>query len=200
MSSTDTLFRPFALKSLSLPNRIVVAPMSRSLAIDGIPGQAQADYYRRRAEGGVGLILSEAAFVDRPSARNESTVPFFHGEKALAGWERVIGDVHAAGGRMGTQFMHAGSVKSTATDWEPDSLPESPSGLLTKDLKRGQAMTEEAIADTVTAFVRAALDAKRLGFDTLELHGAHGYLFDQFFWSETNTRSDRYGGTTFCPC
>jgi 2,4-dienoyl-CoA reductase-like NADH-dependent reductase (Old Yellow Enzyme family) len=124
MSSTETLFRPFSLKSLSVPNRIVMAPMSRSLAFDGIPAQAQADYYRRRAEGGVGLILSEASFIDRPSSRNEATTPFFYGEKAVAGWQQVIDDVHAAGGRMGPQLMHAGSVKSYS-DWEAPLPPES---------------------------------------------------------------------------
>jgi 2,4-dienoyl-CoA reductase-like NADH-dependent reductase (Old Yellow Enzyme family) len=196
MLATDTLFRPFALKSLSVPNRIVMAPMTRSFAIDGIPRQAQADYYRRRAEGGVGLILSEAAMVDRPSAGNEPTVPSFYGKPALAGWRGVIDAVHAAGGRMGPQFMHAGSVKSSAIDWEPAILPESPSGLVTSDIPRGTAMSEEAVADTVAAFAKAAGHAKRLGFDTIEMHGAHGYLIDQFFWSETNRRSDRYGGAT----
>ncbi|MGO7573188.1 12-oxophytodienoate reductase, partial [Rhizobium ruizarguesonis] len=82
------------------------------------------------------------------------------------------------------------------TDWEPDGQIESPSGIEAPDCPRGVPMNEEAIADTIDAFVRAAVAAKQLGFDTLELHGAHGYLIDLFFWSGTNQRTDRYGGNT----
>jgi 2,4-dienoyl-CoA reductase-like NADH-dependent reductase (Old Yellow Enzyme family) len=196
MTSTETLFRPFELKSLSMANRIVMSPMSRSFAVDRSLTQASVDYYRRRAEGGVGLILSEGAGVNRPASMNEPTAPDFHGDKPLAGWGQVVKDVHSVGGRMGAQIMHAGSVKSSATDWEPTELPESPSGIVSQNGRRGRRMTEEAIADTVKAFARAAVDAKLLGFDTVEIHGAHGYLVDQFFWSVTNQRVDHYGGET----
>jgi len=192
--SADILFRPFRLKSLDLPNRIVMAPMTRSFAPEGIPGEANAAYYRRRAEGGVGLILSEGTVVDRPTSRNAPGIPFFHGEKALAGWKGVIDAVHEAGGRMGPQIWHTGATR--ARDWEPEEPVESPSGLLAPDQPRGKAMSEEDIADTVAAFAKAAADAKRLGFDTVEIHGAHGYLIDEFFWSGTNRREDRYGGPT----
>ncbi|MCW2384906.1 MULTISPECIES: NADH:flavin oxidoreductase [unclassified Sphingobium] len=191
----DVLFRPFKFKSLSLPNRIVMAPMTRAKAPGGIPGQPNADYYRRRAEGGAGLILSEGTVIDRPASRNDPGIPFFHGEAALAGWAGVIEAVHAAGGRMGPQLWHTGSTR-TGSGWEPDAPVESPSGLLAPGEPRGVAMTEEDIADTVAAFAKAAADAKRLGFDTIEIHGAHGYLIDQFFWSGTNVREDRYGGST----
>jgi 2,4-dienoyl-CoA reductase-like NADH-dependent reductase (Old Yellow Enzyme family) len=193
--SSDTLFRPFQLKSLSLANRIVMAPMTRTFAPKGVPGSANAAYYRRRAEGGVGLILSEGTVIDRPASRNEAGIPFFHGSEALAGWQEVIDAVHAAGGRMGPQLWHTGSTVGMS-GWEPDSPVESPSGLLAPGKPRGKAMSEEDIADTVAAFGRAAADAKRLGFDTVELHGAHGYLIDQFFWAGTNERQDRYGGAT----
>ncbi|MCW2417737.1 2,4-dienoyl-CoA reductase-like NADH-dependent reductase (Old Yellow Enzyme family) [Sphingobium sp. B8D3C] len=172
-----------------------MAPMTRAKAPGGIPGQPNADYYRRRAEGGAGLILSEGTVIDRPASRNDPGIPFFHGEAALAGWAGVIEAVHAAGGRMGPQLWHTGSTR-TGSGWEPDAPVESPSGLLAPGEPRGVAMTEEDIADTVAAFARAAADAKRLGFDTIEIHGAHGYLIDQFFWSGTNVREDRYGGST----
>lgn len=103
-SSTDVLFRPFSIGSLNLPNRIVMAPMTRAFAPDGIPGEPNAAYYRKRAEGGVGLILSEGTVVDRPASRYESGIPMFYGESALAGWKGVIEAVHAAGGRMGPQL------------------------------------------------------------------------------------------------
>lgn len=193
-AETNTLFRPFSIKNLTLPNRIVMAPMTRAMAPEGIPGAANAAYYRRRAEGGVGLILSEGTVVDRPASRNLPGIPFFHGEAALAGWKQVIDAVHDAGGLMGPQLWHTGSTR--ARDWEPAAPVESPSGLLAPGTPRGVAMTEEDIADTVSAFAKAAADAKRLGFDVVEIHGAHGYLIDEFFWSGTNERTDRYGGAT----
>ena len=88
--NADALFRPFRIKSLELKNRIVMAPMTRSFSPDGVPGENVADYYRRRAAAQVGLILSEGTVVDRPSAKNDPRVPFFHGEAPLAGWQRVI--------------------------------------------------------------------------------------------------------------
>jgi len=195
-TTPDILFRPFRLRSLALPNRIVMAPMTRSFAPGGVPGPANAAYYKRRAEGGVGLILSEGTVIDRPASRNDPGIPFFHGDKALAGWQGVIDAVHAAGGRMGPQLWHTGAVKSFLTDWTADTPVESPSGLDAPGVARGEAMSEAAIADTIAAFAKAAADARRLGFDTIELHGAHGYLIDQFFWAGTNRRQDRYGGAT----
>ena len=194
MTSTDVLFRPFALKGLTLANRIVMAPMTRAMAEGGVPGTKQADYYRRRAEGGVGLILSEGTVIDRPASRNLPGIPFFHGDAALAGWKGVIDAVHAAGGKMGPQIWHTGSTR--AGDWQPDAPVESPSALVAPGDPRCVAMTDEDIADTISAFARAAQAAKGLGFDVVELHGAHGYLIDQFFWGGTNLRDDRWGGAT----
>lgn len=196
MPASDTLFRSFKLKTLSLPNRIVMAPMSRSFSVDGVPGQAYADYYRRRAEGGVGLILSESSFIDRPASANDPAGPLFHGEEPLAEWSRIVDSVHQAGGRMGPQLMHAGAANAVTTDWDPPLPSESPSARLTSTIGRGGSMTEADIAATITAFANAAAKAKHLGFDTVEIHGAHGYLIDQFFWNATNGRTDRYGGQT----
>lgn len=195
-SDIDVLFQPFHLKSLTLKNRIVMAPMTRSFAANGVPDENIAAYYRRRAEGEVGLILSEGTVINRPAARNDAQIPFFYGEDALAGWKRVIDGVHAAGGKMGPQLWHTGSVISFQTDWVPDTAVESPSGLIAPGQPRGVAMSEEDIADTIAAFAQAAADAKRLGFDVAEIHGAHGYLIDQFFWAGTNQRTDGYGGAT----
>jgi 2,4-dienoyl-CoA reductase-like NADH-dependent reductase (Old Yellow Enzyme family) len=194
-TAIDTLFRPFRVRSLELKNRVVMAPMTRNFAPDGVPGQPNADYYRRRAEGGVGLILSEGTVIDRPTSRNEQHVPSFYGEAALAGWKNVIDAVHAAGGRMGPQLWHTGSTKG-ARGWLPEAPVESPSGLVAPGEPRGVAMSEEDIADTIAAYASAAASAKALGFDMVEFHGAHGYLIDQFFWSGANTRSDAYGGAT----
>lgn len=194
--SLDALFQPFTIKNLALKNRIVMAPMTRSFATGGIPNADIAGYYRRRAEHEVGLILSEGTVIDRPGARNDPGIPFFHGQQALAGWQQVIDGVHAAGGKMGPQLWHVGAVKSFLTEWTPERGIESPSGLAAPGAPRGEAMTEEAIADTVAAFAKAAADAQRLGFDTVEIHGAHGYLIDQFFWEGTNERTDRFNGAS----
>ena len=195
LSNVEVLFQPFRIKSLQIENRIVMAPMTRAFSPHGIPGDNVAAYYRRRAEGKVGLILSEGTVIDRPASRNDPGIPLFHGAAALAGWQRVIDEVHTAGGKMGPQIWHVGSAKGRG-GWEPDAPVESPSGLFAPGQSRGEAMTEANIDDTIAAFGRAAADAKRLGFDVVELHGAHGYLIDQFFWSGTNQRADRFGGAS----
>jgi 2,4-dienoyl-CoA reductase-like NADH-dependent reductase (Old Yellow Enzyme family) len=198
MSTPDTavLFQPFQIKSLSLKNRIVMAPMTRSFSPKGVPGDNVAAYYRRRAEADVGLILSEGTVIGRPASKNMEGIPDFHGADPLSGWQRVIKEVHAVGGKMGPQIWHVGAVASGLTDWLPDGTIESPSGLVAPETPRGEAMSENDIADTIAAYAASAAEAKRLGFDMLELHGAHGYLIDQFFWSGTNQRSDGYGGAT----
>lgn len=194
MASTDILFQPFTSPKLTLRNRIVMAPMTRNMAPGGVPGQANAAYYARRAAGEVGLILSEGTVVDRPASRNLPNIPFFHGDAALAGWGGVIDAVHAAGGKMGPQIWHTGGTTADPS-YERPAL-DTPSGLNQPGEVVGEPMSEEAIADTVAAFARSALAARQLGFDTLELHGAHGYLIDQFFWPATNRRTDRWGGAT----
>jgi 2,4-dienoyl-CoA reductase-like NADH-dependent reductase (Old Yellow Enzyme family) len=191
---TDTLFRPFALKGLELSNRIVMAPMTRGMAPEGIPGQPQIDYYARRAAANVGLILTEGTVVDRPAARNLPGIPFFHGDKAMAGWSDVASAVHAAGGKIAPQIWHTGSIRGGK--WEPEADAESPSGLVGPDDPRGHAMTESDIADTIAAFASSAKLALDAGFDAVEVHGAHGYLIDQFFWSGANQRDDNWNGPT----
>ncbi|MEV7596075.1 NADH:flavin oxidoreductase [Kitasatospora sp. NPDC089797] len=202
------LFEPFKIGGLALENRIVMAPMSRDLSPGGVPGADVAEYYARRARHGVGLIITEGTFVGHPSAGNRPSVPRFHGVDALAGWAGVVGAVHAAGGRIVPQLWHIGQdpllwgrsleeARRTAPKgvelFEPPGGLVNPSGL-EPGRPAGRAMSESDIADVVEAFARAAADAQRLGFDGIELHAAHGYLFDQFFWDVTNRRTDGYGG------
>lgn len=191
--ASDVLFSPFALKGLTLPNRIVMAPMTRSFSPGGVATPEVAAYYRRRAEGQVGLILSEGTGVDRPASLNDPNIPRFHGEAELAAWKRVIDEVHAAGGLMAPQLWHVGAVRSRSEDWSPPGPYDSPSGLSRPEKPFGEPMTEAEVADAIRAFADAAGAAKALGFDAVELHGAHGYLIDQFFWDGTNVREDAYG-------
>lgn len=192
--TTAGLFSPFSYKSLSLANRIVMAPMTRSHSPGGVPTPEVAAYYRRRAEADVGLIISEGTGVNRPASLNDPDVPRFHGEAELAGWEHVIDEVHAAGGVMAPQLWHVGAVRTRHESWSPPGLYDSPSGLSRPGKAFGEAMADHDVADAITAFAQAAVDAKRLGFEAVELHGAHGYLIDQFFWEGTNERADPYGG------
>jgi 2,4-dienoyl-CoA reductase-like NADH-dependent reductase (Old Yellow Enzyme family) len=194
--STNNLFSAFNLKTLNLKNRIVMAPMTRSFSPNGIPTDEVASYYQKRAEGEVGLILSEGTVINRPSSSNDANVPHFHGEASLKGWKNVIDEVHAAGGKMGPQIWHMGIMDNHHSGWIPPVPFEGPSGLNRPDFRNGIAMTEKDIEDTILAFGQAAADAKKLGFDTVEIHGAHGYLIDQFFRAETNLRTDIYGGKT----
>jgi 2,4-dienoyl-CoA reductase-like NADH-dependent reductase (Old Yellow Enzyme family) len=194
--NTDSLFRPFSLKSLNIKNRIVMAPMTRSFSPNGIPTPDVAAYYRKRAEGEVGLILSEGTVIDRVSSSNDANIPHFYGEQALAGWQNVVNGVHAVGGAMAPQIWHMGVMNNHHSGWLPAEPFEGPSGLNKPGFNNGKTMTDADIADTITAFGRAAADAKRLGFDCVEIHGAHGYLIDQFFWEGTNERTDIYGGKT----
>ena len=190
---TSPLFRPFQLKSLSLPNRIVMAPMTRSFSPGGMPGDNVTEYYRKRAAGGVGLIVTEGTGIERTGATNDAAVPNFFG-KALDGWARVPVAVHAEGGLIAPQLWHVGAFPNRVNPSGAEA--ESPSGIYTTGKANGHAMSDSEVGDAIAAYARAAGDSKRLGFDAVELHGAHGYLIDQFLWSVTNQRSDGWGGAT----
>lgn len=181
--STESLFKPFQYKNLQLNNRIVMAPMTRAQSDNGVPTQQIADYYARRAAAEVGLIISEGTVIDRPASKNMQNIPDFYGTEALNGWKNVIDAVHENGGKMGPQIWHVGDTRSSA------DYP-------LVDMEKASTMTLEDIQDTIAQFAASAKYTKDAGFDVLEIHGAHGYLIDQFFWEVTNTRTDEYGGKT----
>lgn len=189
------LFEPFELKSLKMRNRVAMAPMTRNFSPEQVPGENVAAYYRRRAEGGVGLLITEGTTVDHPAANGYPDVPAFHGEGALEGWQRVVEGVHAAGGAIAPQLWHVGAVRREGQEPDPSVPGYSPSGMYKPGKPSGHAMSRQDIADVVRAFAAGARNAKRLGFDAVEIHGAHGYLIDQFFWAGTNQRDDEYGGS-----
>ena len=199
-SVSEILFEPVRIGSLELANRVVMAPMSRRFAQDGILPDASADYYARRARENVGLIISECTGVGHPSALRLPSYPSFHGHEALGQWRKVIDAVHAAGGRMMPQIWHAGATKLVGSVPNPEIPPASPSGLFIpidgqgSDPERaGEPLGESDLADIIAAFGQAAADAMALGFDGVEIHGAHGYLIDQFLWPRMNRRADRWG-------
>lgn len=192
--SVETLFRPFTFNGLTLPNRIVMAPMTRSQSPNGIPGPNVAEYYRRRAENECGLIITEGTTINTPVATGDANVPQFWGEEALKGWKHVVETVHAAGGKIMPQIWHVGMTRVAGKATNHDLPSHGPSGLVKPGSKKSEPMTTKEIKDTIKAFGEAARDAREIGMDGVELHGAHGYLIDQFFWAGTNERADEYGG------
>ncbi|MGH8379368.1 12-oxophytodienoate reductase [Pseudomonas sp.] len=208
------LFSPFKLGPVMLPNRIVMAPMTRCTATEGVPGEGVANYYRRRAENGVGLIISEGIGVDHAAALGtgtlgETNLPVLHGARAFTRWKEIVDQVHAGGGRIFAQLWHQGPVRMPGTGPHPDALSCRPSGrwgplcgntsasaqYLAAVRVQTPPMTESDIADVIAAYGRTAANARSAGFDGLAIHGAHGYLIDSFFWAATNARNDAWGGS-----
>lgn len=204
------LLRPFSLKNLQLSNRLVMAPMTRSLSLDNIPGKDVAEYYAKRAKGGTGLIITEGTSIPHQAAQCYPDVPNFYGEKALEGWKEVVDQVHQAGGHIFPQLWHVGSVRqrTSKTDSRSDKAQShlerqipgyGPSAIVHPYVPQGEIpheMTKEDIENVIMAYAKGAENAKAIGCDGVEIHGAHGYLIDQFFWDRTNQRLDEYGGKT----
>ncbi|WP_328316329.1 NADH:flavin oxidoreductase [Streptomyces sp. NBC_00388] len=194
--AAQILSRPVTLNGLTVPNRIAMAPMTRQFSPGGIPGEDVVSYYARRAASGVGLIVTEGTYVGHASAGDSDRVPRFHGEEQLAGWSKVVDAVHAAGGTIVPQLWHIGMARAAGKPPFADAPAMGPSGLRLPagSGEDGKAMTQRDLDDVIGAFAEAAADAERIGFDGVELHGAHGYLIDQFLWQGTNRRTDAYGG------
>lgn len=189
------LFEPFRLGNLELPTRVVMAPMTRSFSPGGVPNSKVIEYYRRRAAAGVGLIITEGTTVNHPAANGYPNVPRFYGEDALAGWKKVVDAVHAEGGRIVPQLWHVGNVRKLGTEPDGDVPGYGPMEKLKDGKEVVHGMTQADIDNVIGAFAQAARDAQSIGMDGVEIHGAHGYLVDQFFWEGSNQRTDGYGGS-----
>lgn len=185
------LFEPFAFGALSLRNRIAMAPMTREFAVHGVPSAAAPAYYARRAAGGAGLIVTEGVAIPHPVAHQSKRIPHLYGTAPLARWGEVTAAVHAAGSRIFAQLWHCGLGRWEELTDNPQEASIAPSAVGKRPVR---AMQERDIVEVIAAFAAAALNARQAGFDGVELHGAHGYLLDQFFWSRTNRRTDAYGG------
>lgn len=186
------LFSPMSVAGLKLRNRLVMAPMTREFSPDGIPGADVAAYYGRRAPS-LGLLITEGTYVDEGSG-GSSRVPRFFGEESLAGWRKVADAVHAEGGAIFPQLWHIGATRRPGSGPFPGAPVISPSGVNAAGATVGEPATPRQLEALVAAYARAAAAARDAGFDGVELHGAHGYLLDQFHWPRTNQRTDAYGG------
>jgi len=196
------LFEPFELGRIALSNRIVMSPMTRSRVVDaGVPTQLNALYYRQRA--GAGLIVTEGT---QPSATGQGypNTPGLHTDAQVAGWRLVTSAVHAEGGHIYAQIMHAGRISHSSL--QPNEvLPVAPSDVRPAgqvytsngptEFETPRALEADELGGIVAEFVDAATRAIAAGFDGVELHGANGYLLTQFLSTNTNLRTDEYGGS-----
>lgn len=208
------LFEPLSIRGVVLPNRMGMAPMTRSCCPDGHPGPENVTYYRKRAEGEAGVILTEAIGLDHPvsigdTGLGETDLPLFDGSDAVAAWTKVVDAVHAAGSPIIPQLWHQGVMRLPGSQPNPHLPAFSPSGhygdpekaseyyreMAQKLAVKGPVPGDAEIVEVIDSFGRAAEQAVEAGFDGLALHGGHGYLLDQFLWDVTNLRDDRWGGS-----
>jgi len=202
MTDFSGLFTPFRLGRFTLPNRIVFPPMGLQVCEGGVPGEEAARYYARRAEGGASLVMTEGVYIDHPSSGDNPLLGRFHGEDAFAAWRNVAASVHASGGLCVAELWHVGLIycgpdvlTGGPLAYRPELGQVSPSGYIDPASKVCEGMTQGEIDAVIAAYARGARKAAELGFDGIELHGAHGYLIDQFLWKALNHRTDRYGGS-----
>ena len=197
------LFQPFQLGPITLANRVVMAPLTRSRAEAGnVPGPLTVEYYTQRAT--IGLIIAEATQVSA-TAQGYPNTPGLHTAEQVAGWRKVTDAVHAQGGKIFLQLWHVGRMSHTA--YQPDGqAPVAPSAIAAKaktfvpgqgmvDCSTPRALETAEIAGVVNDFRTAARNAIDAGFDGVEIHGAHGYLIDAFLRDGSNQRTDQYGGS-----
>ncbi|MGF6178754.1 alkene reductase [Ensifer sp. 4252] len=200
--TNNTLFEPYALGSMTLSNRIVMAPLTRNRAGPGfVPGDITAEYYRQRASAG--LIISEATQISQQGQGYQDT-PGIYTQAQIDGWRKVTAAVHEKGGHILLQLWHVGRISHV--DFQPNGAqPVAPSALRadTKtfvnnafvDVSQPRALEIDELAGIVTDFRQAAANAIKAGFDGVEVHGANGYLLDQFAKDGSNVRTDKYGSS-----
>jgi 2,4-dienoyl-CoA reductase-like NADH-dependent reductase (Old Yellow Enzyme family) len=197
-----TLFEKIKVGALELPNRIIMAPLTRSRAGGGsrVPNELMAEYYVQRASAG--LIISEATAVT-PQGVGYADTPGIWSDEQVEGWKKVTDAVHKAGGRIVLQLWHVGRISDPV--FLDGDLPVAPSAIKPaghvslvrpmRDYATPRALDTEELPGVVAAYRKGAENAKKAGFDGVEVHGANGYLLDQFLQSSTNTRTDNYGGS-----
>lgn len=203
MTAHATLFATQALGGLALPNRLAVAPMTRvSATVDGLPTECMRDYYRRFADGGFGLVISEGLYTDVAYSQGYAFQPGMATSVQCDAWEPIVATVKEGGARFVAQLMHAGALSQANVH---RSATKGPSAVQPKgkqmtfyrgvgDYPMPEPMTVLDIADAVVGFASAARRAADAGFDGVEIHAANGYLIDQFLSEGTNHRTDAYGG------
>ena len=189
------LFEPYKLKNLNLRNRVVMAPMTRNQSPGGIPTSEVVAYYSRRAKAEVGLIITEGIEVSHEASSAYPDVPRLDTKEAREGWKRVVNGIKENGGSVIAQLWHCGGFRKLGMQPNPEVPGHTASGLVKPGKKVAHEMTLEDIKQTINAYASDAKYCEEIGFDGVEIHGAHGYLIDNFFWEGTNIRDDNYGGS-----
>ena len=200
--ATSKLFEPYTLGPITLPNRLVMAPLTRNRAVAGlVPNPLAIEYYGQRASAG--LLITEASQVSQQGQGYQDT-PGIYSREQVAGWRKVTDRVHADGGRIFIQIWHVGRISHVSLQ-ENNQPPVAPSAIRAKgktfvggtftDISEPRALALEEIRGIVESFRRGAANALEAGFDGIEIHGANGYLLDQFAKDDTNKRTDAYGGS-----
>jgi N-ethylmaleimide reductase len=202
MNQPTKLLEPYRLGPITLPNRLVMAPLTRNRAVAGlVPSPLAIEYYGQRASAG--LLITEASQISQQGQGYQDT-PGIYSKEQVAGWRKVTDRVHARGGRIFIQIWHVGRVSHVSLQ-ENKQLPVAPSAIRANgktfvggtfaDISEPRALTLEEIPGIVESFRRATANGLEAGFDGVEIHGANGYLLDQFARDGTNKRTDAYGGS-----
>ena len=189
------LFEPYKLKNITLRNRVAMAPMTRSQSPGGIPTNDVVEYYKRRAKGEVGLIITEGVEVSHKASSAYPNVPRLDSDKARDGWKKVVNGIKENNGHVVAQLWHCGGFRKLGMSPNPEVPGHTASGLIRPGKRVAHAMTTIDIEETVSAYADDAKICEEIGFDGVEIHGAHGYLIDNFLWDGTNDRDDSFGGS-----
>ena len=201
MNQPTRLFQPFTLGPITLPNRVVMAPLTRNRALSGmVPNPLAVEYYGQRASAG--LLITEASQVSQQGQGYQDT-PGIYSKEQVAGWRKVTARVHERGGRVFIQIWHVGRISHISLQVD-NAAPVAPSAIRAKgktfvnnsftEISEPRALALSEIPGIVESFRRGAVNALEAGFDGVEIHGANGYLLDQFAKDGTNRRTDAYGG------
>jgi N-ethylmaleimide reductase len=202
MSTPSKLFEPFKLGPITLPNRLVMAPLTRNRAVEGlVPSPLAVGYYGQRASAG--LLITEASQVSQQGQGYQDT-PGIYSKEQVAGWRKVTDRVHARGGRIFLQLWHVGRISHVSLQ-PTGGAPVAPSAVRARgktfvggtfvDISEPRALELSEIPGIIESFRRGAANALEAGFDGVEIHGANGYLLDQFAKNGANRRTDAYGGS-----
>ena len=172
-----------------------MAPMTRNRSPGGVPTKEVAAYYKRRAKAEVGLIISEGIELSHKASSAYPNCPRLDTKEAREGWKRVVEEVKEVGGAIIAQLWHSGAIRKKGMDPDPQVPGYTPSGVTSPGKRKAHAMTKKDIHEVTEAYTQDAIWCEEIGFDGVELHGAHEYLIDNFFWEVLNERKDSYGGS-----
>jgi len=189
------IFDKYTLKKTQLRNRIVMAPMTRNMSPGGVPTQDVINYYERRARANVGLIITEGIEISHDASSAYPNVPRLDSDASIDAWKTLVNGIKINDGAVIGQLWHCGGFRKPGMGPNPKVPGHTASGLTRPGKNVAHAMSINDINETIDAYAEDARICEKIGFDGIEIHGAHGYLIDNFLWEGTNQREDAYGGS-----